>query len=60
MYVTFTPAKVGCDKLLYGSSNPKVAAVTSQGRISAKARGTAVITISSHNGKTTKVTISVT
>lgn len=58
--IMFTPKEIGCDKLVYSSDDESVATVTSNGKISAKAKGTAKITVSSHNGKTTIITVTVT
>jgi hypothetical protein len=44
-------ATVGCDLVVFSSSNPAVAEVTSRGRINAKSAGTAVITVTAHNGQ---------
>jgi len=57
--IVFTPSNAAVKILLYASSNPSVATVTSQGRIAAKKSGTTVITVYSHNGKTTKITVTV-
>ena len=44
-------------KLTYSSNNKKVATVDAKGKVTAKKKGTAVITIKTHNGKTTKIKI---
>jgi len=57
--VRFTPADAGVKLLLFSSSAPSIAEVTSKGQIIARKRGNAIITVSSHNGKTTRFNITV-
>lgn len=54
---TVYPKNAVNQKLTYTSSNKKVATVTTKGKVTAKKKGTAVITIRTHNGKTTKIKI---
>lgn len=47
------------DKLTWKSSNKKVAVVSSKGKITAKKKGTAVITVRSSSGKNAKIKVTV-
>ena len=58
--INFNPTNAGCKRLLYSSNKTSVATVTSQGKVTGIKAGTATITISSHNGKTTTITVTVT
>ena len=57
---TVSPASAANKAVTWKSSNTKVAAVTSAGRITAKAKGTAVITCTARDGSGTKATCKVT
>jgi uncharacterized protein YjdB len=57
--IIFKPSNASCKLLTYKSSNTKVAEVSTVGKITAKAKGTATITITSNNGKTAKITVKV-
>jgi uncharacterized repeat protein (TIGR02543 family) len=56
--VTLTPTNAQTTRT-YSSSNTKVATVDSAGKITAKAVGTAKITVKSYNGKTSTITVTV-
>ncbi len=47
------------DKLMFATSNKKVAAVSSKGKITAKKKGRATITVKSASGKKAKLTVKV-
>lgn len=55
---TLSPTNV-VSKLTYKSSNPKVATVSSTGKVTARRKGTATITVTSSNGKkaTCRITV---
>ncbi len=55
---TLTP-KTAVTLLTWKSSNKKVATVTQKGKVKAKKKGTAVITVKTHNGKKAKCKIKV-
>lgn len=55
---TFTPTSTKAT-LTYTTSNKKVATVNSSGKVTAKKKGTATITITSENGLTTKCKVTV-
>ncbi|WP_026524632.1 Ig-like domain-containing protein [Butyrivibrio sp. MB2005] len=48
-----------CNKYTYKSSNKKIAKVSSSGVVTAKKKGTAVITVKAYNGVSTVITIKV-
>ena len=57
---TITPSNATGDKTIkWSSSNAEVAAVDSNGKVTAKKAGTAVITATSSNGKTASCTVTV-
>lgn len=56
---TISPSGVANKKITWSSSNSSVAAVSSSGKVSAKAPGRAVITARTSNGKTAKCTVTV-
>lgn len=53
------PKNAASNKLTYKSSRPKVASVSKEGKVTAKKKGTATITVKTFNGKkaTVKVTV---
>lgn len=53
------PKGTVCSKFTYKSNKPKVAAVSSSGKITAKKKGTAKITVTASNNKKAKATITV-
>ena len=57
---TTLPNNTASNKMTWSSSNKKVATVNSKGRVTAVARGTAVITVRTYNGKTHTCRITVT
>jgi len=57
--VRFSPADAGVKFLLYKSGDPSVAEVSSKGQLTGRKRGVAVVTVSSHNGKTTRFNVTV-
>lgn len=56
--VTRTPL-TATDKLIFRSSNPKIASVNAKGKITARKKGTVTITVRSSKGKTAKMKIKV-
>ena len=54
------PENTSDKAVVWSSSKASVATVSSAGKVTAKAAGTAVITAKSHNGKTAKCTVTVT
>lgn len=56
---TISPSGVANKKITWSSSNSSVAAVSSSGKVSAKAPGKTVITARTSNGKTAKCTVTV-
>ena len=56
---TFSPSSAKAS-VTWESSKPSVAKVSSSGKVTAKKKGTATITATTHNGKTAKVKIKVT
>lgn len=54
-----SPANASSRSVTYTSSNPKVAAVTASGKVTAKKTGKAVITVTTENGRTAAVTVTV-
>ncbi len=58
--MTITPSNATNKNVTWTSSNPNVASVTSNGLVTTKAVGTAVITVKSNNGKTATCKITVT
>lgn len=56
--VTF-PANTYSNKLVFHSNKKAVATVSSKGKVTAKKKGTAVITVKAFNGKKVKVTVRV-
>ncbi|MCD7824935.1 MAG: Ig-like domain-containing protein [Clostridiaceae bacterium] len=53
------PAGCKCNKYTYKSSKKSVVSVTSSGKLKAKKKGTAVITIQTYNGKKAKIKVTV-
>lgn len=51
------PAKTASNKLTFTSSNKKVAEVSSKGKITARKKGTATITVKTYNKKSEKIKI---
>lgn len=58
LQVTRTPV-TATDKITYSSSNSKVAKVSAKGRITARKKGTAVITVKSASGKKVRCRVTV-
>jgi len=56
--VTFTPAKAHTRRT-YKSADPKIATVSSTGRITAVSKGRTTITVRTYNGRTAKFTVTV-
>jgi len=57
--VKFTPADTNPKTVTYKSSNPKIATVNSNGKITPKKKGTVKITAKTPNGKTAKMKVKV-
>lgn len=53
------PKGTVCSKFTYKSNKPKVASVSSSGKITAKKKGTAKITVTASNNKKAKATITI-
>ena len=56
---TATPSNAANKKITWTSSNTKVATVNSKGKITAKGKGKATITVSAANGKSAKIKVTV-
>lgn len=54
-----TPAEAANDKLTWSSNNTSIAAVDANGKVTAKAAGTATINVKTSNGKTATCTVTV-
>lgn len=57
--IVFEPADAAGRKVTWSSSNPKVASVDENGKVTAVGDGTATITATTPNGKTASITITV-
>ncbi len=61
LWATVAPRSAANQKVTWSSSNSDVAAISSSGRVTAKAKGTAVITVKTEDGnKTASCTVTVT
>ena len=54
-----TPSNASGDGMIYKSSNPRIVSVSQSGKMKAKKRGKAVITLTAKNGKTVSVAVTV-
>lgn len=57
--VTFTPREVTDTYLVWKSSRPSIVSVSSSGRVTARSKGSAVVTVKSVNGKLLRVSVTV-
>lgn len=57
--VSFKPKKAGSNKITFSSNKKSVAKVNSKGKVTAKKKGKAVITVKAFNGKKGKVKVKV-